>query len=216
MGKGTEFAYQHDDRRQTDGTITLFDNYGPEGEEDRSRAMVLDVDEDAMEARLVREYYAPGGMPIADTQGNMQTLPDGNIFVGWGSEPFFSEFDAEGNLLYNAGFAPWGESYRSFRLPWSGRPDDAPALAAEAGPGDKVTLYASWNGATELASWRVLAGPAPDQLEALDKVPRRGFETVIEAPIAQPYVGVQAEDGSGRDLGPAVAIRPQKRRAENS
>ncbi len=216
MGEGTRFAYQHDARRQPDGTITLFDNYGPKDEEDRSRAVVLEVDENAMKANLAREYYAPEVMPLADTQGNTQALPGGNVFVGWGSEPFFSEFSGDGKLLFHARFEPWGESYRAFRLPWSGRPDDAPSVAAEAGPEDGVTLYASWNGATEVASWRVLAGPGPDQLEVLDTVPRRGFETVIRTRTEEAYVGVQAEDGSGRDLGPATAVKPEKRRTEGS
>jgi hypothetical protein len=209
------FAYQHDARRQPDGTITLFDNYGKQDETGRSRGIVLKVDEEAMKATLVREYLG-GGDPIADTQGNVQTLPGGNVFVGWGSEPFLSEFDGEGNLLFDAKFEPWGESYRAFRLPWSGRPDDAPAVAAEAGAEDEVTLYASWNGATDVASWLVLAGPAPDQLEALHTVPRRGFETVIQTRTAEDYVGVQAADGSGRDLGPAMAIRPTKRQLDGS
>jgi hypothetical protein len=209
------FAYQHDARRQPDGTITLFDNYGKQDETGRSRGIVLKVDEEAMKATLVREYLG-GGDPIADTQGNVQTLPGGNVFVGWGSEPFLSEFDGEGKLLFDAKFEPWGESYRAFRLPWSGRPDDAPAVAAEAGAEDKVTLYASWNGATDVASWLVLAGPAPDQLEALHTVPRRGFETVIQTRTAEDYVGVQAADGSGRDLGPAMAIRPTKRQPDRS
>src|SRR4028119_1028862 len=87
MGEGTDFAYQHDARRQADGTITLFDNYGPKNEEDCSRAVVMEVDEEAMKASLVRDYFAPDGMPIADTQGNVQVLPDGNVFVGGGSEP---------------------------------------------------------------------------------------------------------------------------------
>ena len=211
MGEGTEFVYQHDARRQPDGTLTLFDNYGPNDEGDLSRGMVLDLDEDAMKATLVREYPG-GGDHIADTQGNMQTLPDGNVFVGWGSEPYLSEFDREGNLLFNARLEPWGETYRAFRLPWSGRPDDAPSLATEAGGEDGVTLYASWNGATEVASWRVLAGSNPDELEVLDTVPRHGFETIIETSIADPYVGVQAEDGSGQGLGPPIAVRLERRR----
>ena len=215
MGKGTDFAYQHDARRQPDGTVTLFDNYGPEDQTGQSRGIVLKLDEGAMKANLVREYPG-GGDHIADTQGNVQALPGGNVFVGWGSEPFISEFDREGNLIFNAKLEPWGETYRAFRLPWSGRPNDAPAVAAEAGAEDKVTLYASWNGATEVAFWRVLAGPAPDQLEALDTVPRRGFETVIRTRTAEPYVGVQAEDGSGRDLGPAMVTRLENRRPEGS
>ncbi|QIN83720.1 ArsR family transcriptional regulator [Rubrobacter tropicus] len=215
MGEGTEFVYQHDARRQPDGTITLFDNYGPKDEGDLSRGMVLELDEEAMKATLVREYPG-GGDHIADTQGNMQTLPDGNVFVGWGSEPYLSEFDGEGDLIFNARFEPWGESYRAFRLPWSGRPDDAPSVAVEAGREGEVMLYASWNGATEMTSWRVFAGPSPDELEVLDTVPRHGFETVIRTRTAEAYVGVQAEDGSGRGIGSPVAVGVDRRRAGNS
>ncbi len=204
MGEGTDFAYQHDARRQPDGAITLFDNYGPKNEEDRSRAVVLEVDQEAMTARLMREYFAPGGMPIADTQGNVQVLPNGNVFVGWGSEPYFSEFAKDGELLYHAAFAPWGESYRAFRLPWSGRPDGAPTVSVGGGKDGKVTLYASWNGATEVAAWQVLAGPGPEELGIIESVSRHGFETVIEVETAEPYVGVRAQDRSGGALGRIV------------
>ena len=216
MGKGTDFAYQHDARRQPDGTITLFDNYGPEGEEDRSRAVVLEVDQEAMTARLVREYFAPGEMPIADTQGNAQVLPDGNVFVGWGSEPYFSEFTKDGELLYHAAFAPWGESYRAFRLPWSGRPDEDPTVSVGERRGDKMTLYASWNGATEVAAWEVLAGPGPEELEVIESVPRHGFETVIEVETAEPYVGVRAQDRSGGALGGIVTADVRQRPKDSS
>jgi hypothetical protein len=215
MGEGTGFAYQHDARRHPDGTITLFDNYGPKDEEDRSRGVVLEVDEEAMRATLVREYFAPEGMPIADTQGNVQVLPGGNVFVGWGSEPFFSEFSKDGELLFHAAFAPWGESYRAFRLPWSGRPGDDPTVTTAGGRKGKTTLYASWNGATEVAAWQVFAGPGPDELAPVNSVPRRGFETVIEVQTAEPYVGVRAEDRSGRPMG-RIMTAEVRRRGENS
>ena len=206
MGEGTDFAFQHDARRQADGTITLFDNYGPKNEENRSRAVVLEVDEEAMRAALVREYFAPEGMPIADTQGNVQVLPGGNVFVGWGSEPYFSEFNHDGDLLFHAAFAPWGESYRAFRLPWKGRPGDGPAVTTTGRRGGKATLYASWNGATEVARWQVYAGPGPDELALVNTVPKRGFETVIEVETEEPYVGVRAEDRSGGDMGRIMTV----------
>ena len=216
MGEGTVFAYQHDARRQADGTITLFDNYGPKNEEDRSRAVVLKVDEEAMRASLVRDYFAPDGMPVADTQGNVQVLPNGNVFVGWGSEPFFSEFKKGGDLLYHAAFAPWGESYRAYRLPWSGRPEEPPTVSVAAGRGDKMTLYASWNGATEVAAWQVLAGPGPEELQVIESVPRHGFETVIEVETAEPYVGVRAQDRSGGDLSGIVTADVSQRQKDVS
>ena len=39
------------------------------------------------------------------SQGNVQGLPNGNYFVGWGDRaPYFSEFDSGGHLVYDAEF----------------------------------------------------------------------------------------------------------------
>jgi hypothetical protein len=207
MGPGTRTRYQHDARRQPDGTITIFDNGGVH-KDDRSYGITLALDMEKMAATLARKYAQPDGR-VAATQGNMQVLQNGNVFVGWGSEPVFSEFGADGELLFNAYLPPEIESYRAFRFPWVGRPDDDPAVAAEPGPGDgEVTLYASWNGATEVAEWQALAGPAPDKLRPVGSVPRGGFETAITVQTAEPYVGVRARDASGRALGASRAVRP--------
>ena len=48
----------------------------------------------------------------------------------------------------------------------------------------KGTVYASWNGATPVASWRLLAGASPQSLHALLTAPRAGFETAIPCPRA--------------------------------
>jgi hypothetical protein len=143
---------------------------------------------------------------LAATQGNVQVLPNGNVFVGWGSEPVLSEFDREGRLLFSAAFPVEGESYRTFRFPWNGQPQDEPSIAAEAGTGDEVRVYASWNGATEVADWEVLAGPGPEQLEPLGSAPRKGIETVITVKTTEPYVGVRAKDASSKVLGTIRAI----------
>ena len=146
------------------------------------------------------------------TQGNVQLLPNGNVFVGWGSAPVLSEFSHDGDLLFGASFPPQGESYRAFRFPWKGRPQDAPVIAAEPGPGDEdeVKVYASWNGATEVATWQVLAGGGPGTLKALASAPRKGFETVITVKTTDPYVGVRALDASDEVLASSRAIKPEK------
>jgi hypothetical protein len=118
-----------------------------------------------MSATLVGEYTHPDKI-FSDTQGNVQVLPNGNVFMGWGSEPYFSEFSKDGELLFDASFPSELESYRAFRFPWKGQPQDEPALVTEQGSEDEVTLYVSWNGATEIATWQVLAGPGPDRLES--------------------------------------------------
>ena len=205
MGEGARFAYQHDARRRPDGTISVFDNRAWAMHEP-SRGLVLDLDERAMEATLVQEYAHPGGT-FAIFQGNVQALPGGNAFVGWGSAPYLSEYDRDGNLLFDARFPGEVESYRAFRHPWKGLPKDRPAVAAEFGPRGRVTLYASWNGATEVAEWEALSGPGPDSLETVGSAPRKGFETAIAFSTEEPYVAARARDRSGGVLGTSEAVK---------
>jgi len=203
MGKGTRTFWQHDARRHEDGTISIFDNGAHPRVHLQSRGIVVDLDEDSMEATMVREYTRPDGL-VSTSQGNMQVLPNGNVVVGWGSEPAVSEFSRDGELLFDASFPTGCESYRAFRLPWKGRPTDTPALAVGRSSHDRVTLHASWNGATEVESWEVLSGPHPDRLEPLGAVPRDGFETVMLAQTRDPYLAVRATDDSGQILGTSV------------
>ena len=212
MRPGTRFAFQHDARRLSDGNISIFDNGSlvfengiPKAIEE-SRAIVLELDEKEMSASLVRQYTHPDKQ-YADAAGNMQVLPKGNVFVGWGRALAISEFGKDGELLFDLRLPPGNRTYRAFRFPWSGRPDDQPALAVERTSENEVRVYVSWNGATEVATWEVLAGPRPGQLESLGSVPRNGFETAILAQTSDPYVAVRANNGSGRVLGASKPVK---------
>jgi Arylsulfotransferase (ASST) len=208
MGWGTRTDWQHDARRHPDNIITIFDNGGVT-KDVQSRGIVVEIDEDAMSATLVGEYTHPNKI-LAATQGNVQVLPNGNVFVGWGSEPFFSEFSRDGKLIFDASFPSEVESYRAFRFPWKGQPEESPAVVAESGAEDEVTLYVSWNGATEVATWQVLAGSGTDDLEPAGSAPRKGFETAITLNTDEPYVAVKAKDSSGQVLGASKAVKPAK------
>src|SRR5215216_3085750 len=119
LGGGTRTDYQHDARYHDNGIITIFDN-GSVNKDVQSRGIVVEIDEDAMSATLVGEYTHPDKI-FSDTQGNLQVLPNGNVFMGWGSEPYFSEFSEDGELLFDASFPSELESYRAFRFPWKGQ-----------------------------------------------------------------------------------------------
>ena len=212
MGPGTQSAFQHDARRQRDGTITIFDNGASPKVHEQSRGIVVELDMDEMSATLVREFTHPSKL-LSTSQGNVQVLPNANLLVGWGSAPFFSEYSNEGELLFDAQLLGDGQSYRAFRFPWSGHPSDNPAVTVEQGPDDKVTLYVSWNGATEVKSWQVLAGSTPNQLKPVGSAPRRGFETTVAVRTAEPYVAVEAKSASGRVLGTTKAVKPEDRTA---
>jgi|CZKG01.1.fsa_nt_gi hypothetical protein len=81
MGPGSAFAWQHDARRQPDGTLTVFDNGATPAVEPLSRGLILEVDEQVMTATLLRQYTHP--KILTGSQGSVQPLPNGNVFVGW-------------------------------------------------------------------------------------------------------------------------------------
>jgi hypothetical protein len=206
MGLGTQSAWQHDARRHEDGTITVFDNGAHPKVHDQSRGIIIEIDEEKMSATLLQEYTSPEKL-LTTSQGNVQLLPNTNVFIGWGSAPYISEFSFDGKLLFNAHFPPDVESYRAFRFSWKGYPTDTAAVVAESGPEDEVTLYASWNGATEVATWEVLAGKHPGQLGSVESFPRDGFETTMLVQTSGPYVGVRAKDRFGQVLGASGPVK---------
>jgi hypothetical protein len=191
MGSGTTFNWQHDARWRTKNTISLFDNGSNPAVEKQSRALLLRVNVSVRKVTLVRAYTHPGDL-LSGSQGNVQMLPKGHVFVGWGQNPWFTEFDATGHVVFDGYFAKdVGDTYRAYRLKWSGRPATRPAIAVRR-TGGRVTVYASWNGATNVTRWQVLAGPSARRLKPVRTAPRTGFETAIELKTVARLFAVRA------------------------
>ena len=208
MGKGSRFCFQHDPRRVGPGRISLFDNAaGPPVLRPQSRAIVLGVDERARRVRLVREYEHPARI-LAPSQGSTRVQPNGNVFVGWGAAPVFSEFSPGGRLLFDGRLTRGKGNYRAIREPWTGRPATTPAVAARRTRAGRVEVHASWNGATEVARWQVLAGTR-ERLRGVASKARDGFETEIAARTGASHVAVRALDARGEVLGTSRAVRPR-------
>jgi hypothetical protein len=210
MGAGTVFGWQHDARRQPDGTLSIFDNaasnLGQSGTV--SRLLLLDVDEQARTATL-RGSYARG--VLATSQGNAQRVPDGDYVVGWGDQPRYTVFTPTGDVVYEATMPEQGEenihSYRTFRHPWQGEPPTDPKIVTRV-EGGAARAYVSWNGATEVRTWEVLAGPADDALVSIASAPRAGFETAITLPdFPAAFLAVRALGAAGKELGRSEPIR---------
>jgi hypothetical protein len=208
LGHRARFTWQHDARYQADGSITLFDN-GSDGRQytaSESRGVVLAVDERARTARLAAEYRHPSSL-MSVSMGSVQILPGGNVLVGWGSQPYASEFTAGGRLLADARMPKKEQSYRSFSMPWIGLPSDRPAVAAGGTRGGRTTLFASWNGATEVTHWLLDAGPSHQRLHPVGVATRSGFETAITLEGDFSYAAVTALDSSSKRLGRSRTIR---------
>jgi hypothetical protein len=206
LARGAGTAYQHDATLLPNGTISVFDNGAVPKVHAQSRGLVVSLAANGRSEAVVGEYEHPQPL-LSGSQGNIQLLENGDEFLGWGSEPYFSEFNAQGQLLFDAHMHGSYESYRGYRFAWTGAPAGAPAVAAApTSTSAPVTVYASWNGDTRTAAWRVLAGPSPAALAPVASAPRSGFETAIATPGPAPYVAVQALDGAGAVLGTSPAI----------
>jgi hypothetical protein len=192
------FAWQHDARRQPDGSISIFDNgYGG-----ASRALLLSVDEPGRGVKLKRSFTRPTPT-FSDSQGNVEVLPNGNVFVGWGAQPYVSEFAPTGELIFDAQLGSRYISYRAYRAPWAGLGVGAPAVAARRGSA-QTSVYVSWNGDTRVAWWTVLAGEGSSaglrSLRPVARTARTGFETLIEVPATVTHLRVRASDRAGGTL----------------
>jgi len=208
LDRASRFCRQHDARWAGDGVMTIFDNR-VESRRDRreSRVVKLAVGERRRRVRLLRGYKHPHRLAAAN-KGGARVLPNGNVLVAWGAVPVVTEFTRLGRIVFDARFAGATDgSYRALRSEWVGRPTTAPRVAAQR-RGDRVAVWASWNGATEVAHWEVLGGASPDALERLGGWARTGFETAMSVEGRPRYVAVRALDAGGTVLGTSAAVRP--------
>jgi Arylsulfotransferase (ASST) len=206
MGPGTETAFQHDIRWQPDHTITVFDDGASPQVHKQSRVIHERIEWKAKAVKLVGAWAHSPAL-VAASQGNYQLLPDGNSFVGWGQSPFITEFGRGGTVLFQAQLPGRGDSYRAYRLPWKGMPASPPAVAVHKAGNGTLDVYASWNGATEVASWRVLAWNEIHHVARAGTAARAGFETTIPVPEGYAWYSVQALGPSGKVLATSHATR---------
>jgi hypothetical protein len=210
MGPGATFWFQHHITPLNASTVSIFDDGGaPPQKEKQSRGILLDLDTSAMRATLKKAYTHPAGLAAAN-QGSMQVLADGRVLVGWGNLPYFSEFAAGGTLLVDGQFPVGDQSYRAFTASWAGHPADQPAVAARINPAGGSVVYASWNGATEVSTWTVLAGKTGSALAAVGSQRRSGFETMITVNTVGPFFAVSAQDSQGRTLAQSATVQVEK------
>ena len=138
MGEGTHTAYQHDATTLPNGEISVFDNGSVPKVHPQSRGIVLSSTRRAASTTLVSQFEHSPAL-TSDSQGNIQQLEDEDIFVGWGSEPYFSEYSSSGQLLFDAHLHGSYESYRSYKFAWTGSPTSPPAIAASSLAGGRAT-----------------------------------------------------------------------------
>lgn len=195
------FAWQHDVRRISPTAITVFDNH-VKTSKGTSRGLRLAVDDTAKTVSLDSDYLY--GSTNAYAMGNMQTLDDGHVVVGWGMGHRVTEFGADGTPLLDVDFGT--PSYRTFRNEWTATPTEKPAVASAVRADGTVDAYATWNGATEVASWRFDTGSSVTRLTPAITVPRSGFESTASLP-ASTWVQAVALNAHGATLAKSAIAR---------
>jgi hypothetical protein len=195
-----KFAYQHDIRRLPNGHITLWDNR-VNLQPLYSRASEYVLDEPGKHVSLAWEYRdSPDGFSLA--MGSAQRLPNGNTLTNWGTRnsPELIEVKPDGSKAFELALQPFYFNYRAFRLPWHGYPTTTPTLVAQTG-GVTTTLAYSWNGATEIGSYRVYGGDAPYPTDLIAIQPKTAFEdrTVLVNEHRYCYFRVMPVDNQGHD-----------------
>jgi hypothetical protein len=211
------FSGQHSARihshNDTHTLISILDNAigpgDPSPTNAYSRGLLLAADTQSMTVSVVREFAHPD-LGYADGQGNMQRLePSGNFWISWRDAASQTEHDgSDGSLILDARLHAGLRNYRSFKMPWVGRPTQPPDVVVRPvadGDGGEIThsvVSVSWNGATEVKAWEVYAGDqdAEEERKLLATVPKNGFETTARIEGAFSELLVVAVDAQGKAL----------------
>ena len=182
------------------------DGAGPPRKEGQSRALVLSLNTKSMTATLVRQYEHKPALSSA-YEGGAELLPGGDLFVGWGQQPYFTEFNSSGQIDFDARFTTGTDSYRAYRLHWAAQPPTLPAIAVSRGAHGLSTVYASWNGATDVSAYRVLAASsASGKFRPLRIVRKHGFETALPVKSTARFFEVQALGQKSKTLATSKPI----------
>lgn len=212
---GAEFSWQHDARFLPNNLVSMFDDNsdGSSVPGPPSHGLILKLDLNNMTASVDRTYFHDPNITVA-SQGNVQSLSNGNKFVGWGQSQYYSEYKGAGNtetnpalnLLYDAQMPSPNYSYRAYRNKWVGKPMYPPSIGIRSTKG-KIKVYASWNGSTETAKWQVFAGPKPKKLCLVASASKSGFETTIPVSKKGSYFQVKALNRKGQVLGKSRIVK---------
>jgi len=211
-----EFHWQHDVALHGGNVVSVFDDaccgfdsitsngvkFGkPNGP---SRGLVLKLNLTNHTGSFVAQYVRAKNFN-AYFLGNAQLLPNGNVSLGWGSTPFFSEDSSKGKVLLDAFWPVPDVNYRTYVQNWVGIPYFPPSGAVR-NNGGKATVYASWDGDTQVVGWRVLAGNSVQSLKTVATRAKSGFETTIPLTSTFKAYKIQALGPKGKVLGTSEAF----------
>jgi hypothetical protein len=215
-----QFSYQHHARwiseTKTRTVLSFYDNasnsFNATGT--FSHGWIISIDHVRKTATMIQEWGAPepeGGL-LSTSQGNLQLLPNGGCHIGWGEHAYFSEHTATGETVMYAKVAERESNvmiYRSNKYNWTAQPLTKPALWTYSLNGaGQMGFWVSWNGATEVVSWRFYTSDSANGPWTLaGNVWKTGFETEHHTDTYAVWAYAEAADGHGRPLERSPVIK---------
>ncbi|KIK52282.1 hypothetical protein GYMLUDRAFT_77877 [Collybiopsis luxurians FD-317 M1] len=155
---GANYSWQHHARMHNNNTISVFNNGASTWEQDFafSQGLLLKYNMSTMTVSLINSR-TPFNHILSQGEGSMQVMENGHSLVGWGQQPYYSQHDENGNTMWSAQFGLNSSAYRTFLHDWVGRPNTPPSVhVSNASSFNNVSVYAWWNGATEVTAWQLL------------------------------------------------------------
>ena len=201
-------SWSHDVRRRPDGAISVYDN-GNSRTPPYGRGVAWSVDETNFTAHVAVQWRHHPDL-FGSIYGSNRLLPNGNDLISWGDTGTTTEY-ASGDptqAVFQSQLAAGGSTYRTERVDWHATPARPPDMAVDRSA-TTAAAYASWNGATEVATWQLWGGPDSQHLRLLGSAARSGFETRVPGPVQSTdrFFQVQALDSSSQTIGQS-AVTP--------
>jgi hypothetical protein len=124
-----------------------------------SKGRMVEINQEALTSVLIESFYHPDSLQ-GGPEGSYETMPNGNVLIGWGSQPTITEYNAHNNTcVFSVQFAIFNigpDNYRAYKSDWVGEPTWNPAIASKSSNGTS-NIWVSWNGATEVAQWALVS-----------------------------------------------------------
>lgn len=215
------FGRQHNIRireeNDTHTIISFLDNAKGQDEappsHEFSRGLLLALDEMNLKSTVLKAIDHPD-LGYAPKRGNYQVLPNDNIFMGWSTKSLHSEHTSDGTMVMQARMlAGWLGSYRNYKFAFVGLPLSSPDIHSAAyGQEDsneaRTVIHVSWNGASEVATWRFYKTIQNGKVkELLGTRARHGFETSMEVEGYASFIQVEGLDIKGEVLGTSAVFK---------
>lgn len=218
---GFNFSSQHDARfREENSTTTVisFLNNASDGDNSTSSyssglLVALQTSTTPMTAHVIKRWDRPDRQ-LSPLRGNVQILPNDNVFIGWSVQGYLSEFSSDGRCVLEAKFSSIKfipSTYRAYKYNFTGIPSELPVSKAfvYGTTADTVTsvFYVSWNGATEVAHWNFYGNnTSSSEFSLVGTAKKSGFETSHMVSGFSQFIYAEAVSSTGHVLGKSLVV----------